>query len=184
VRCIVAGRGVARSEAPFSRLPVGCCGLLWVLERLAVLQVWSRCSSWYETGVLTTTRQDTMFRSYTSRTALKLHPSGVRLLQCRSGGPCGDTLPHIRHEEFSSLLFLGLVQSFKLWRCERLRLVQRCAASCSGHTVRAECSWPFYAGSRNCEQLLLASSCLSVRPHRITEPPLDGASWNFILGYF
>jgi hypothetical protein len=92
---------------------------------------------------------DTAFRSYTSRTGLKLRPSGDRRLQCRSGGPCGDILQYVRREEFSSLWFMCLAPSFKLWRCERLvragrpRLVQRCATSYNERPVCAECSWPF-----------------------------------------
>ena len=34
----------------------------------------------------------------------------------------------------------------------------------------------FYARSQNCEERLLASSCLSVRPHGTTRLPLDGFS--------
>jgi hypothetical protein len=38
---------------------------------------------------------------------------------------------------------------------------------------------PFYALSKNYGKLLLASSCLSVRPHQTTRLPLDGFSRNF-----
>ena len=34
--------------------------------------------------------------------------------------------------------------------------------------------------SQNCERRLLASSCLSVRPHGTSRLPLDGFSWNLI----
>jgi len=40
------------------------------------------------------------------------------------------------------------------------------------------------ARSQNCEKRLLASSCLSVRPHGTTRLPLDGFSLNFILMIF
>jgi len=53
----------------------------------------------------------TTFRSYTSRTALKLRFSGDRSLQCRSGGPCDATLQYVRHKEFSSLWLMCLLQS-------------------------------------------------------------------------
>ena len=36
----------------------------------------------------------------------------------------------------------------------------------------------FWARSQNCEKRLLASSCLSVRPHGTARIPLDGFSWN------
>ena len=42
----------------------------------------------------------------------------------------------------------------------------------------------FYASSQNCEKLLLASSCLSVRPHGTTRFPLDGFPRNLIFEYF
>ena len=42
----------------------------------------------------------------------------------------------------------------------------------------------FQAVSRNCEKRLLASSCMSVRPHRITRLPLDGFWWNLYLSFF
>jgi hypothetical protein len=35
-----------------------------------------------------------------------------------------------------------------------------------------------------CEKRLLASSCLSVRPHGTTRLPLDGFSWNLVFEYF
>jgi len=35
-----------------------------------------------------------------------------------------------------------------------------------------------------CEERLLASSCLSVRPNGTTRPPLDGFSWNLIFEFF
>ena len=38
--------------------------------------------------------------------------------------------------------------------------------------------------SQNCEMRLLASSCLSVRPHRTTRFSLDRFSWNWISQYF
>jgi hypothetical protein len=38
--------------------------------------------------------------------------------------------------------------------------------------------------SQNCEKRLLASSCLSVRPHGKTRLPLDGFSWNLVFEYF
>jgi len=37
---------------------------------------------------------------------------------------------------------------------------------------------------KNCEQRLLASSCLSVLPHRNTRLPFDGLSWHLIFDYF
>jgi len=40
------------------------------------------------------------------------------------------------------------------------------------------------AHSQNCEKRLFTSSCLSVRPHRTTQFPLDRFSWNFIFEYF
>jgi len=46
-------------------------------------------------------------------------------------------------------------------------------------------NWIFLgASSQNCEKRLLASACLSVRPHGTVRLPLDGFSWNFVLEYF
>ena len=44
-------------------------------------------------------------------------------------------------------------------------------------------NYHFYA-VWNCEKQLLASSCLSVRPHGTTRLPLDGLSWNLMFCYF
>ena len=41
----------------------------------------------------------------------------------------------------------------------------------------------FYARSGNYEKLLLASSCLSVRPHGTTRLPLDRFLWNLVFEY-
>jgi hypothetical protein len=40
------------------------------------------------------------------------------------------------------------------------------------------------ACSQSCEKRLLASSCLSVCPHRTTRLSLNGFSWNLIFEYF
>jgi hypothetical protein len=42
----------------------------------------------------------------------------------------------------------------------------------------------FWARLKNCEKLLLASSCLSVCPHGKTLLPLDGFLWNLIFWVF
>ena len=42
----------------------------------------------------------------------------------------------------------------------------------------------YWARAQNCEKRLLASSCLSVRPHGKTPLPLDGFSWNLIFEDF
>ena len=40
------------------------------------------------------------------------------------------------------------------------------------------------ARSQNCGEWILASSCLSVRPHGATRLALEGYSWNLIFEYF